>query len=270
MSRQIMLGQYLPGSSFLHLLDPRSKLIAAILLMVLILSSNSALALGALLVLLLLLVLLAQIKLSLLFKTVRPVLLLLLFAFLFNLFSGSGEIIFQASFIVIRMDGLINALKILARLSILIMTTSLLITLTTTPILVADAIESLLSPLKVFRFPVHEISMMMSIALRFVPTLLDEMQKIMKAQSSRGADYDTGNAFKRARGFVSILVPLFISAFRRADDLATAMEARCYRGGENRTRLKVMSYSLKDLYFAFLIILVTAAVFILPLAFPGY
>jgi energy-coupling factor transport system permease protein len=269
MAQQIVLGQYVPGSSFLHVLDPRTKLISAILLMILTLSSMSVVSLSVLALAVLSLMILSRLKIGLILRTIRPIILLLVFAFLFNLFTGKGEIIFSYSFIVIREDGLIRAIKILVRLVLLVLSTSILITLTTTPILIADAIENLLGPLKRLRFPVHEISMMMSIALRFIPTLLDEMQKIMKAQSSRGADYDTGNALKRARGFVSILVPLFISSFRRADDLATAMEARCYRGGKNRTRLKVMKYSRHDLLFAVMMILTTLTVYALPYAFPG-
>ena len=141
-----------------------------------------------------------------------------------------------------------------ARLSFLILDTTLLLTLTTTPIMVADAMESLLGPLKKVRFPAHEMAMMMSIALRFVPTLLEETDKIMKAQSSRGADYDTGGLISKARGLVSVLIPLFVSAFKRAEDLAVAMEARCYRGGEGRTRLKVLRYSRLDLVFSMAIL----------------
>lgn len=269
MAQQIVLGQYVPGDSPLHRLDPRTKLIAAILLMVLILTSFSVPSLAVLGIFVLVLILLSQIKVRLIIRTVRPILFLLLFAFLFNLFSGSGEVLFSFSFITVRVDGLINAVIILFRIIMLVLATSILITLTTTPILVADAIESLLSPLKKVRFPVHEIAMMMSIALRFVPTLLDEMQKIMKAQSSRGADYDTGSPIRRARGFVSILVPLFVSAFRRADDLATAMESRCYRGGKGRTRLKVMKFSYRDVVFSLFMLAITAAVYTLPLVFPS-
>jgi energy-coupling factor transport system permease protein len=269
MAQQIVLGQYVPGNSPLHRLDPRTKLIAAILLMVLILTSFSVPSLAVLGIFVLVLILLSQIKVRLIIRTVRPILFLLLFAFLFNLFSGSGEVLFSFSFITVRVDGLINAVIILFRIIMLVLATSILITLTTTPILVADAIESLLSPLKKVRFPVHEIAMMMSIALRFVPTLLDEMQKIMKAQSSRGADYDTGSPIRRARGFVSILVPLFVSAFRRADDLATAMESRCYRGGKGRTRLKVMKFSYRDVVFSLFMLAITAAVYTLPLVFPS-
>ncbi|HHV41562.1 MAG TPA: energy-coupling factor transporter transmembrane protein EcfT [Clostridiaceae bacterium] len=264
MAKQIVLGQYVPGTSFLHKLDPRTKLLSAILLMVLLLSTMSTVSLLVLGVLALALIILSGIKFKLILRTVKPILLLLIFAFLFNLFTGSGDIIFSFGFIVIRSDGLIRALKILFRLVMLVLSTSILLTLTTTPILIADAIESLLSPLKYIRFPVHEIAMMMSIAMRFIPTLLDEMQKIMKAQSSRGADYDTGNAIRRARGFVSILVPLFISSFRRADDLSMAMEARCYRGGKNRTRLKVAQFTYLDLIFALIMLLVAVAVYTLP------
>lgn len=268
MAQQIVLGQYVPGSSPLHKLDPRTKLIAAIVLMVLILSSFSLTSLAVIGIFVLVLIWLSKLKFKLIIRTVRPILILLAFAFLFNLFSGSGEILFSYSFITIRLDGAINALIITFRLIMLVLASSILITLTTTPTLIADAIERLLSPLKILRFPVHEIAMMMSIALRFVPTLLDEMQKIMKAQSSRGADYDTGSPIRRARGFVSILVPLFVSAFRRADDLATAMESRCYRGGKGRTRLKTMKFSSLDVIFSLFVVLISVAVYVLPLVFP--
>ncbi|HHU07515.1 MAG TPA: energy-coupling factor transporter transmembrane protein EcfT [Clostridiaceae bacterium] len=269
MAQQIVLGQYVPGSSPLHKLDPRTKLITAIVMMILILSSYKVTSLAVLGVFVLTLIWLSKLKFSLIIRTIRPILILLIFAFFFNLFSGSGEVLFSVSFITIRLDGLINAFIITFRLIMLVLATSILITLTTTPTLIADSIERLLSPLKIVRFPVHEIAMMMSIALRFVPTLLDEMQKIMKAQSSRGADYDTGSALRRARGFVSILVPLFVSAFRRADDLATAMESRCYRGGKGRTRLKIMEFSYRDLIFSLFVIVVSTAVYILPLVFPA-
>jgi energy-coupling factor transport system permease protein len=155
------------------------------------------------------------------------------------------------------------AIRMAARLTFLILSTTLFLTLTTTPILVADAIESLLNPLRRIGFPAHEMAMMMSIALRFVPTLLEETEKIMKAQSSRGADYDTGGLIAKARGLVSVLIPLFVSAFKRAEELAVAMEARCYRGGEGRTRLKIMRYEKTDIVFAAVMALVCIVILLL-------
>ena len=180
----------------------------------------------------------------------KPMLLILIFAFVINLFAIPGDIVwFSAGPLSITDQGFYTAIRMTARLAFLIMNTTLMLTLTTTPIMVADAIESLMAPLKRIHFPVHEMAMMMSIALRFVPTLLEETDKIMKAQSSRGADYDTGGLISKARGLVSVLIPLFVSAFKRAEDLAVAMEARCYRGGEGRTRLKSLNYARCDFIF---------------------
>ncbi len=165
--------------------------------------------------------------------------------------------------------GFLTAIRMTARLAFLIMNTTLMLTLTTTPIMVADATENLMAPLKKIRFPVHEMAMMMSIALRFVPTLLEETDKIMKAQSSRGADYDTGGLISKARGLVSVLIPLFVSSFKRAEDLAVAMEARCYRGGEGRTRLKTLAYTRLDLIFFAGLLVAGAVVLVLEFALPA-
>jgi len=195
-------------------------------------------------------------------------LFILLFAVVLNILTVSGDPLVTVGPVTISKQGLATALRMGSRLVLLILNTTLLLTLTTTPIHVSDALENLLGPLRKIGFPAHEMAMMMSIALRFVPTLLEETDKIMKAQSSRGADYDTGGLIARARGLVSVLIPLFVSAFKRAEDLAVAMEARCYRGGESRTRLRVMKYQTRDVLFGIAISLVCLAILLLRF-WPG-
>ncbi len=196
-----------------------------------------------------LLILLSKVPIRLVLNGLKPMLFILIFAFVLNLLTVRGVVWLRLGPLTITDQGVYTALRMIARLSLLVLNTTLLLTLTTTPILIADAIEKMLAPIQRLGFPAHEMAMMMSIALRFVPTLLEETDKIMKAQSSRGADYDTGGLISKARGLVSVLIPLFVSAFKRAEDLAVAMEARCYRGSKGRTRLKVMQYQRIDLYF---------------------
>jgi energy-coupling factor transport system permease protein len=210
-----------------------------------------------------LLILLSRVPVKLVLSGLKPMLFILVFAFFLNLLTARGEVWLKLGPLTVTDQGVYTALRMAARLTLLILNTTLLLTLTTTPILVADAIENLLSPIRKIGFPAHEMAMMMSIALRFVPTLLEETDKIMKAQSSRGADYDTGGVVSKARGLVSVLIPLFVSAFRRAEDLAIAMEARCYRGGEGRTRLKIMKYTRLDLFFILALALVAVAALLL-------
>lgn len=268
MLKDISLGRFYPAESPLHRMDPRFKILATLVLMVLVFIANELYAFLAYAFFAVICVLVSRIPPIHVLKSMKPVLFLILFAFVLNVFSGRGEAIFAVGPVTATWDGLATGLRMAARLTLLI-TTSSLLTLTTTPILVADAMERLMKPLQRFGFPAHEMAMMMSIALRFVPTLVEETDKIMKAQSSRGADYDTGGILRKARGLVSVLVPLFIGSFRRADELAVAMEARCYRGGEGRTRLRVMKATSSD-WIAGGIILVFSAVVvlleILPLA----
>lgn len=256
MASKMSIGRFVQGDSFVHRLDPRVKLVAAIFLMIVALLSRQAWQIALVFVMTLVFIHLADVKFSDVLKSIRPILFLLIFAFVLNLFTGQGEPLVTVAGLEITRDGLITGVKTLFRLSLLIVNTTLFLTLTTTPILIADAMERLLSPLAKLRFPVHEMAMMMSIALRFVPTLLDEAEKIMKAQSARGADYDTGGPVKKAKGLISILIPLFISSFRRADELATAMEARCYHGGEGRTRYREMKFTPNDLVFSIIILLI--------------
>jgi energy-coupling factor transport system permease protein len=243
--KDISLGRFYPANSPLHRMDPRAKILATVVLMVLVFLANNVYSFVAYGLFSVLCIALSKVPPIHVFKSIKPILFLIVFAFVLNVFSGKGDAIFTIGPVSATWDGLVTGLRMAARLTLLI-TTSSLLTLTTTPILVADAMERMLKPLQRIGFPAHEMAMMMSIALRFVPTLVEETDKIMKAQSSRGADYDTGGILRRARGLVSVLVPLFIGSFRRADELAVAMEARCYRGGEGRTRLRVMKATSRD------------------------
>ncbi len=259
----ISLGRFYPGHSVLHRLDPRTKILASVLVMILIFLVQSTTPMILLGFLTLLLIVLSRVPVKLVLNGLKPMLFILAFAFVLNMLTVQGTVWVPLGPLAITDQGVYTALRMAARLTLLILNTTLFLTLTTTPILVADAIESLFNPLKKVGFPVHEMAMMMSIALRFVPTLLEETDKIMKAQSSRGADYDTGGLITKARGLVSVLIPLFVSAFKRAEDLAVAMEARCYRGGEGRTRLKVMHYSRLDLNFTIVFGLVSVILLVL-------
>ncbi len=246
MINNIMLGQYIPGSSILHRLDPRTKIIWTALLMVavfMIESWQEYVMMGAL-TLILLLISGVPVKQSL--KGIKPLLLILIITAVLNIFFIDGRTLFEIGPIRVTYEGLISAVKLFFRLVILIITASLM-TLTTTPMAMTDGIEKLLKPLERIGVPAHEIAMMMSIALRFIPTLMEETERIMKAQASRGADFDTGSIFSRVKSFIPVLVPLFVSAFKRADELAEAMESRCYRGGKGRTRLKSIRFTALDL-----------------------
>lgn len=249
MIRDITLGQYYPGESWIHKLDPRTKIIGTFVFLValflvkdfwgfLVAVAGLALVIG-----------ISRVPLSFILKGLKPVFLIILFTFVINMFMTRGETLVEWGFLVITREGLYNAFFMGVRLVLLIIGSSLL-TLTTKPIKLTDGIESLLGPLKKIGVPAHELAMMMTIALRFIPTLLEETDKIMKAQMARGADFESGNLLKRAKSLVPLLIPLFISAFRIAQDLAMAMEARCYNGGENRTRMNAMRYGRRDLLAA--------------------
>jgi energy-coupling factor transport system permease protein len=260
MLKQISLGRYYPGDSVLHRLDPRTKIIIAIFYMVLVFVIQAAIPMILLCLFTLALIILSRVPVKYVLNSIKPILFILIFAFVINLFTVKGDAWLNLGPLTITYQGIYTALRMAARLTLLILSTTLFMTLTTTPILIADAMEKLLNPLRKIGFPAHEMAMMMSIALRFVPTLLEETDKIMKAQSSRGADYDTGGLIAKARGLVSVLIPLFVSAFKRAEDLAVAMEARCYRGGEGRTRLKIMKLQRLDLVFSVSIVLISTII----------
>ncbi len=260
---KLSLGNYYPGTSFLHRLDPRVKILSSILLMIFLFLLTKPVPLIAFGLMLLVVTMWAKIPPKLVLKSVRPVMFLALIALLINVFTIEGNVLWSWRFLRITDAGLSLGIRMGIRLFYLVMSTQLCLTLTTTPLEIADGVESLLQPLARFGFPAHELAMMMSIALRFVPTLSEETEKIIKAQSSRGADYDTGGAIARARGLVSVLIPLFVSAFKRAEDLATAMEARCYRGGEGRTKLRVLRFKKSDGVALFVILLFCVALLLM-------
>lgn len=237
MIKDITIGQYIPGKSYLHKTDPRVKILLTVLIMAVLLIIDTYAGFGLFALFILVVIISSGIPVRYTLKGLKPVLFIIIFTAVINLFSGQGTPIYKLGFLKITHEGIDMTIKMTLRLSLLIMTASLL-TLTTTPIMLTDGIEKLMNPLRRFGVPSHEIAMMMTIALRFIPTLLEETDKIMKAQAARGADFDTGNIIQRAKSFVPVLVPLFVSAFRRADELANAMEARCYRGSEGRTRMK--------------------------------
>lgn len=260
MLKDITLGQYFPGNSFVHRLDPRTKILIMLAYIVMIFVVQNFEGYIALAVFLAVCVMVSRISPKYLIKGIRPILIFIVFTGLFNLFLTSGTVVWHWWVFTITKEGIRLAAFMVLRLIFLILGTSLL-TLTTSPIALTDGIEHLLAPFKKIGVPAHEIAMMMTIALRFIPTLLDETDKIMKAQSARGASIDSGNILSRAKAMVPILIPLFISAFRRADELATAMECRCYRGGENRTRLYELKYTATDgLGWAYTLILLAAII----------
>lgn len=245
MLKDITLGQYFPGDTIVHRLDPRTKLLLVLVYIVALFLCKWFVSYALALAFLVTAIALSKIRLKALFKGLKPLLIIIIFTAIINLFYSEGEVLVQFWIFKITREGILNAFFLVLRIMLLVMGTFLL-TYTTSPIALTDGIESLLSPLKKLRFPVHELAMMMSIALRFIPTLIEETDKIISAQKARGADFETGNLFRRAKALIPILVPLFISAFRRADELATAMECRCYHGGEGRTKMKQLHFRFRD------------------------
>ena len=251
MLKDITLGQYFPGNSVVHRLDPRTKLILLVVYIVSLFLAVNWVSYGLMAAFLVLAVKISTIPPRSIVKGMKPLVMILVFTGVLNIFFtvGEGEPLVDFWVITVYRDGLIRAAFMVIRILLLISGTFLL-TYTTSPISLTDGLESLMNPLKVLKVPVHELSMMMCIALRFIPTLIEETDKIMAAQKARGADFESGNLMDKAKALVPILVPLFISAFRRADELATAMECRCYQGGEGRTKMKLLRYKLWD-YEAF-------------------
>lgn len=246
MLKDITLGQYFPGNSVVHRLDPRTKLILVLVYIVALFLAKSFLTYGIMLVTLVLCVRASQVGAKALLRGMKPVLMILIFTGVLNLFyTQDGVELVHIGFLRITTGGVLTAFFMIMRIMMLISGTFLM-TYTTSPILLTDAIEDLLGPLKRLRLPIHDLAMMMSIALRFIPTLIEETDKIMSAQKARGADFETGNLVAKAKAMIPLLVPLFVSAFRRADELATAMECRCYHGGEGRTRLRQLRYQRND------------------------
>ena len=247
MLKDITLGQFFPGDTLAHKLDPRTKLLVTVFYVVALFTAKSYIAYGVLILTLIVAVRISRVGAKALFKGLKPVLFIIAFTALLNLFR-------------ITIEGVRAAITMMLRITLLIMGTFLL-TYTTSPIRLTDGLESLLGPLKKIKVPVHELAMMMSIALRFIPTLIEETDKIMSAQKARGADFETGSLMQRAKALVPLLVPLFVSAFRRADELATAMECRCYHGDEGRTKLNVLHYQTRDyLVLGYYAVLVAAVI----------
>jgi len=271
MKSDITFGQYCEGNSLIHRLDPRAKIILAILYIAVIFLAKSVTAFALLIVSALVLVGLTKLSPVMILRGMRPLLFIIVFTAVINIFWMTGDVLLLSlGPIKIYLEGIINAVLIILRIVLLIVATSVFLTYTTTPLALTDGLEQLLAPLKKLHVPVHEFSMMMTIALRFIPTLIDETQKIMNAQKARGADFSTGSLIQRAKALIPILIPLFISAFRRADELATAMECRCYTGGEGRTRLNVLRTTAKDIVFIFALVLLGAAIVLLNRYFPLY
>lgn len=262
MIKNITIGQYVPGDSFVHKLDARVKILISIIFIIDLFLIKDFTGYIAIVLFTGISIAVSKIRLRYIYKGLKPIFILMLITALFNVFLTPGEdLLIHIGFIKVYREGIRTAVFMVLRLIFLIVGTSLL-TLTTSPIELTDAIEKLLSPFKKIGVPAHELAMMMTIALRFIPTLIDETDKIMKAQKARGADFETGSLVQRAKSLIPLLVPLFISSFRRADDLAMAMEARCYRGGEGRTRMKIPKITHLD-YIAIMGIIVLTGVVIL-------
>ncbi len=245
MLTDITLGQYYPGESYIHKLDPRTKILATLIFISSIFLASTYTAYIVLTVFVALVVGVSRLPVKLVIQSIKPLWVIILLTFCIHIFSTPGETLYSWRFIKITDMGVQQGVLMSLRLAFLIVVSSLL-TFTTSPIVLTDGIESLLNPFRRIGVPAHELAMMMTIALRFIPTLLEETDRIMKAQIARGADFQSGNLLKRAKNLLPLLVPLFISAFRRADDLAIAMEARCYRGGENRTRMHQLAFAFRD------------------------
>ena len=246
--KDITLGQYFPGNSILHRLDPRTKILLTAMYIVALFLAKQLVGYGIMMVVLASAIAVSKVKLKTIFRGLKPIMIIIIITAFLNLFWTPGQTIWKWGFLNLTVEGIWSAIFMVLRISMLILCTFLL-TYTTSPILLTDGLENLMGPLKKIHVPVHELSMMMSIALRFIPTLIEETDKIMSAQKARGADFDTGGLMDKAKALIPLLVPLFISAFRRADELAVAMECRCYHGGEGRTRLRQLKYRRADVAF---------------------
>ena len=246
MLRDITLGQFFPGKTIAHRLDPRTKLALTVMYITALFMANGIFGYALVFAVLVTCLILSKIKPAAVLRGLRPILIIIMFTVVLNIFFVRGDtVLLEYGFIVITQEGVLTAAYMALRLIMLIVGTFLL-TYTTSPIALTDGLEKIFSPLKRIRLPVHEFAMMMSIALRFIPTLIEETDKTMSAQKARGADFETGGLVKRAKAILPLIIPLFISAFRRADELAVAMESRCYHGGEGRTRMKVLKAAMRD------------------------
>ena len=269
--KNVALGQYYPADSILHRLDPRMKVVLALVYIVLTFLCKNMFSFVLLLFSAFFLIFMSKIPLKIILRSLKPVIFILAFTVIINVFWMRGStLLFEWKFIHIYLEGIYQSLFIVVRIFALIVGTSVLLTYTTTPIQLADGIERLLSPLKKIKVPVHDFAMLMTLALRFIPTLMEETDRIMMAQKSRGADFTNGGLIKRAKALIPILIPLFVSAFRRADELATAMECRCYHGGDGRTRMTVLRCKARDYVSALLMLVTLAAVIVLNIIGFGY
>lgn len=266
MIKDITLGQFFPGNSVIHKIDPRVKILLIIAYIVFLFVANNFVSLGFMVLVTVAIVLLTRIPVKMYFKGLKAIMFIILFTSVLNMFYGSGEPIWQWGFLKITLNGISNAVFISIRIVALIFI-SCVLTYTTSPTDLTDALERLMKPLKVFHIKVHEIAMMMTIALRFVPTLLEETDKIMNAQKARGANMDSGGLIKRVKAMMPVLVPLLVSSFNRAYELAVAMECRCYRGGAGRTRMKVLKAETKDAVAVAVSVFVLAGVIVCNVMF---
>ncbi len=269
----IALGQFYPSNSVIHRLDPRMKIIIAIAYIAASFICKNVFSFALLLVSAFVLILLSRIPIRIILRSVKAILIIMIFTAVLNVFWTKGspeELILSWQFIQIYTSGIYNAVFIAVRIIVMIIGTSIFLTYTTTPIQLTDAIEQLLSPLKALKIPVHEFAMMMTIALRFIPTIVEETDKIMAAQKARGADFTSGSLGKRAKALIPVLIPLFISAFRRAGELATAMTCRCYRGGKGRTKLNVLHFGFRDFLSLILMAVFISGIILINIFAPGY
>ncbi|MER1987946.1 MAG: energy-coupling factor transporter transmembrane component T [Solibacillus sp.] len=258
MMEKMIFGRYIPGNSFVHQLDPRSKLLFVFAFIIVVFVANNAVTYGILVAFTLFIIAMSKIRLYFLVNGLKPVIILMVFTFLLHvLFTREGAVLLDLGFLKIYEEGLKQGIFIALRFLILVFITSVL-TLTTSPISITDGLETLLNPFKKLKLPVHELALMMSISLRFIPTLMDETDKIMKAQMARGSDLSAGPLKDRIKAVVPLLVPLFVSAFKRAEDLATAMEVRGYRGGEGRTRFRQLKWDMRDTLILIVLVALTA------------
>ena len=278
MGFDVSLGQYYEANSFVHKLDPRTKLLFVVLFLIATFVAKNIYAFVLLVSLITLFVIISRVPFRIIFKGLKPLVVIILFTAILNIFFTKGENYLWGTVIIpnfwrvdIYREGLINAGILAVRIITLLVGTSLFFSYTTTPIELTDGIETGLAPLKKIKIPIHEFAMMMTIALRFIPTLIDETGKIMNAQKSRGADFSNGGLVKRAKALIPIIIPLFVSAFRRADELATAMECRCYHGGNGRTRMKILKMKFRDYFMIFVsLTMVVVVILINVYATGGY
>ena len=267
MISDITLGQFFPGYSVIHKLDPRTKILLATFAIIAVFFANNPATFLLLSAFAVLLIAISRISFGVIFKGIKPIIIILIFTALLNVFMtvGEGSPLVEFWIFKIYEEGIVRAVFMALRVVLLIVITSMLLTYTTSPIALTDGLESLLSPLKKIKVPVHTFAMMMSIALRFIPTLVEETEKIMNAQKSRGADFSSGGLIKRAKALIPILIPLIVSSFKRAEELAIAMECRCYRGDKNRTKLVKLQYKGRDILWLALVLLVLSSIVVLSI-----